>query len=240
MSPPETPPDTLDYVLLRRRRKTISVSVSDDGEVEVRAPLRAPQRAIEEVLSLHFDWLVEQKRASEERLARARARRFEDGEAVPYMGRTLRLRLEEPVLGGRAARLDGDELVLTPPAGVSEADRRGALREAVGRFLVERAADVFHERHVAMAKLVGVSAVRLTIKDMRSRWGSCGPKRRMSLNWRLILAPLEVIDYVIAHELTHIRHPDHSRRFWADLSRSLPGWRPARDWLKRHGDDLRF
>ena len=100
------------------------------------------------------------------------------------------------------------------------------------------AASVFHDRHLAMAARVGDAAERVAIKEMRSRWGSCGPKRRMSLNWRLILAPLEVVDYVLVHELTHIRHPDHSQRFWDAVEAACPDWRVHRDWLRAHGSDL--
>lgn len=231
--------EAFDYVLVRSRRKSIGIQVKDDGCVEVRAPLRESQRSIDEALDRHHAWILERSRACLERRTRLRRRRFDDGEAIPYLGRTLELRLLDTA-GPERPRVDGERLLVRRPSGLDAAASAAAIRTAVGGFLVERSADVFHDRHVAMSRLVGESALRITIKDMRSRWGSCGPKRRMSLSWRLILAPLDVIDYVIAHELTHIRHPDHSRRFWDDLARSLPGWRRSRDWLRAHGDDLQL
>jgi predicted metal-dependent hydrolase len=76
------------------------------------------------------------------------------------------------------------------------------------------------------------------IKDMRTRWGSCGPNRLMNLNWRLVLAPERVLDYVLAHELMHIEEPNHSRAFWRRVAGVCPHWGDSRRWLRRHGEDL--
>jgi predicted metal-dependent hydrolase len=89
-----------------------------------------------------------------------------------------------------------------------------------------------------MSRKVGVSALRVVIKDMRTRWGSCGPDRRMNLNWRLVLAPEPIIDYVLAHELTHIEVPNHSRAFWRKVARACEHASASRKWLRVHGDDL--
>ena len=78
----------------------------------------------------------------------------------------------------------------------------------------------------------------MVIKDMASRWGSCGPDRRMSLNWRLILAPEHIIEYVLVHELCHIEVPNHSRAFWNKVGKSCADYRESRKWLRRHGDEL--
>ena len=233
------PGNPVEFELLRRRRRSVGIVVRDDGSVEVRAPLRAPLREIDAALVRHHDWIVERQRVHRERLRRRRERRFDDGDAVPFLGRSLRLTLREadppepPVC-------EGERLVVTLAPGLAVAERRAAAREAVGRWLLDRACDEFHARHLELAARVGDAAESVTIKEMRSRWGSCGPRRRMSLNWRLVLAPPHVIDYVIAHELTHIRHPDHSPRFWAAVAAACPDWRAGRDWLRDRGGDLQL
>jgi len=226
--------------LLRRRRRSIGVMVRDDGTIEVRAPLRATRREIDAVLERHRAWLLERQREHTQRWRRRLARHFDDGDQVPYLGRQLRLCVL--VSASRAVRvapaLLDDALTVWIAANLDVGQRRAASRESVGRWLLAQAGHVFHERHVAMSRRVGVAAVSVVIKDMRSRWGSCGPTRRMSLNWRLVLAPLEIIDYVLVHELTHIEHPDHSPRFWAAVARACPEWKTSRDWLQDHGADL--
>ncbi len=197
--------------------------------------MRATRREIGAAVAQHRDWIFERQRANRERWQRRLARRFDDGDRVPFLGRTLRLVVRE---GGAASVREGDDLVVFVAANVEGDMRRGAAREAVGRWLLAQAQDVFHERHVAASRAVGASAVAVSIKDMRSRWGSCGSNRRMSLNWRLIMAPLEIIDYVLVHELTHIEIPNHSARFWRAVGEACPHWRESRDWLRIHGADL--
>ena len=116
--------------------------------------------------------------------------------------------------------------------------RRAEVRRTVLRWLLGQAQEVFHSRHVRLARRMGLAAHRMTIKEMRSRWGSCGADGRMSVSWRLILAPMVVIDYVLAHELAHIVHQDHSQVFWKRVAAGCEHWRESRDWLRRNGDEL--
>jgi hypothetical protein len=110
--------------------------------------------------------------------------------------------------------------------GVSEAEARVAARELVTMVL--------EEESVAL----GVSYQRVQIRDQRTRWGSCSARGTLSFNWRLALAPFEVLDYVVVHELCHLREPNHSARFWRLVASRRPGWRGQRAWLTTHGPEL--
>ena len=112
------------------------------------------------------------------------------------------------------------------PAAVSEAEARRATRELVAMLVDDEA--------VAL----GVSVERIAVRDQRTRWGSCSTRGTLSFNWRLVLAPFEVLDYVVVHELCHLREPNHSRRFWHLVESRRPGWRTQRDWLHEHGPEL--
>jgi predicted metal-dependent hydrolase len=109
---------------------------------------------------------------------------------------------------------------------VSESEARVAARELVTALAEEE------------AERVGVAYQRIRIGGQRTLWGSCSARGTLSFNWRLVLAPLEVLDYVVVHELCHLRVPDHSTRFWALVERHRPHWRHQRDWLRRHGPEL--
>ena len=109
---------------------------------------------------------------------------------------------------------------------VSEAEARRAARELVTMVCEEEAAEL------------GVKYERIHIRDQRSRWGSCSTIGTLSFNWRLVLAPLEVADYVVVHELCHLHVHGHSRRFWALVERHRPDFRVQRDWLREHGPEL--
>ena len=112
------------------------------------------------------------------------------------------------------------------PSAVSESEARAAARELV-TTLAE-----------SQAERIGVEYGRIRIGGQRTLWGSCSPRGTLSFNWRLALAPLEVLDYVVVHELCHLRVPNHSRRFWALVERHRPHWRRQRDWLRDNGPEL--
>jgi predicted metal-dependent hydrolase len=112
------------------------------------------------------------------------------------------------------------------PKDVSEIEARRAVRELVGMLIDEEAPEL------------GVEPARVQIRDQRSRWGSCSTRGTLSFNWRLVLAPFEVLDYVVVHELCHLREPNHSHRFWKLVERRRPDWRAQRDWLHEHGPEL--
>jgi predicted metal-dependent hydrolase len=112
------------------------------------------------------------------------------------------------------------------PRFVSEVEARLAVRELVAMLVEEE------------APALGVVPARIQIRDQRSRWGSCSTRGTLSFNWRLVLAPFEVLDYVVVHELCHLREPNHSRRFWSLVEKRRPDWQAQRDWLHEHGPEL--
>ena len=230
---------TVDYELHRRRRSTVGVVVRPDGRVEVHAPMRTSMREVRGVVEEFRPWIEKKRGEALQRARRRRARRFDHGDPIPYLGETLRLHVVEvdgpPV---EPVSREGQVLSVTIPAGLPPTSRRAVTRYAVTRWLLDEARDVFHRRHVRVARAVGRSARRVVIKDMHSRWGSCGPDRHMSLNWRLVLASVPVIDYVLVHELSHIFEPNHSPAFWRRVARACENWEESRDWLRDHGDDL--
>jgi predicted metal-dependent hydrolase len=112
------------------------------------------------------------------------------------------------------------------PKDISEIEARRAVRELVAMLIDEEAPEL------------GVEPARVQIRDQRTRWGSCSTGGTLSFNWRLVLAPFEVLDYVVVHELCHLREPNHSHRFWKLVERRRPEWRVQRDWLHEHGPEL--
>jgi len=112
------------------------------------------------------------------------------------------------------------------PAVVSEAEARLAVRELATMVADEE------------AEALGVVYGRIQVRDQRTRWGSCSTRGTLSFNWRLALAPHDVLDYVVVHELCHLREPNHSSRFWGLVESRRPGWREPRGWLREHGGEL--
>jgi predicted metal-dependent hydrolase len=203
------------------RARRVRVTVEGDGAVRVTLPRRAPARAAAEAVRELAPW-IERRRAQ---LVRAAAEVERAPGTVPYLGRTLRLR---PEPGRTRVHRRGD--VLLVPAGDARAAlerwyRRAARAEIAGRL-------------VAAATRAGVTYTGLTIRGQRTRWASCSAGGGMSFNWRLLLAPEAVLDYVIEHEVCHLSVMDHSPRFWALMESRVPGWREQAAWLRRYGATL--
>ncbi len=221
---------TIAYVLRRSRRRTIGLSIDHRG-LRVGAPPRAPLHEVESLLLRHGEWIG---RKLDEWHARrpARLHAITDGVQLPFLGQALAIRL---AIGGNRClwnlHAGGATLTLclrTP------ADARRVLERA----LRERARELFAERLAHYAPLLEVVPPPLSLSAARTRWGSCSTRSGIRLNWRLLHFPLPVIDYVVVHELAHLREMNHSPRFWAIVSGVCPNWQALRVELRVLGKTL--
>jgi predicted metal-dependent hydrolase len=153
---------------------------------------------------------------------------FADGIAIPLLGRTVTIRHKPDVRGGVACV--GDELHV--------AGRIEHLTRRVRDWLKAQARSELSARSHACAARIGRQIARVRIGDPKSRWGSCSAKGGLAYSWRLILAPPEVLDYVVAHEVAHLVEHNHGRRFWALVESLTPATQQAKLWLRRHGNTL--
>jgi predicted metal-dependent hydrolase len=203
------------------RARRVRVTVDADGSVTVTLPRRAPERAAADAVQELAPWIARRRRV----LARAAAEVARPAGTVPYLGATLTL---EPQPGRERVHRRGD--VLLVPAG----DPRPALE----RFYRRAARAEIGPRLDAATGRAGSRYTGLTIRGQRTRWASCSSEGRMSFNWRLLLAPPEIVDYVVEHEVCHLEVMDHSPRFWALLESRVPEWRAHAAWLRRYGSTL--
>jgi predicted metal-dependent hydrolase len=209
---------------VRRSSRARRVRVTVDGErgVEVILPQRASERAAAAAISELRPWI--ERRVRE--VGRARAVVAARGATAPYLGDELRV-VREP--GRKRVHRHGDTLLV--PNGK---DRLLALE----RWYRRAARDEVAARLDGACELAGSSYSKLTIRSQRTRWASCSPSGAMSFNWRLLLAPEQILDYVVWHEVCHLEVLDHSPRFWSLLARHCPDYRHHARWLRRNGATL--
>jgi predicted metal-dependent hydrolase len=213
----------LDYTVRRSERaRRVRVSVESDGAVRVTLPRRAPARAAAEAVRELRPW-IDRRRAALERAATERAR---TPGTLPYLGRELLVR---PEPGRTRVHRRGDVLLVPGGTGSHDAIERWYRRAA--------RAEIGPRLDAAVAR-AGTSYMGLTIRSQRTRWASCSSSGGMSFNWRLLLAPEAVLDYVVEHEVCHLEVMDHSPRFWALLEARVPDWREHAAWLRRYGATL--
>ncbi len=210
--------------LIRSRRKTIALIITREARLVVRAPLRTSRAQIDQIVAEKAAWI---RTRQAEMLARPKppALEFIDGASFPYLGRLHPLRFS-----ARAS------LRLTFQDGVFQLSPGGA-QQARHTFLAwykRQARLVLDERVKLHASRLGLAPSALRISSARTRWGSCSSRGTLSFTWRLVLAPLAVIDYVVVHELVHLEIKNHSRAFWQRVQAAYPETPAARRWLKEN------
>lgn len=217
---PGSPP--VEIVLKRSARaRRFSLRVSRlDGRVTLSLPVRAREAEAMAFARAQEAWIRETLACMPQRAG------VGIGALVPVEGRMLRL--EQGT--GRAVRVEGDSLLI--PGDPAQAGvRAGAFLKALARERLVAASD----RYAAM---IGRRVARVTLRDTRSRWGSCAADGALMYSWRLVMAPPAVLDYVAAHEVAHMVEMNHSDRFWAVVERLYPGWQVQRKWLHAEGQAL--
>jgi predicted metal-dependent hydrolase len=221
----------VSYLLERSRRRSIGMTVGVEG-LRVRAPLSASLGAVESVLQDKADWIVRKLAEQRERGLEAQSARLQWGEqaALPYLGGTLRLAFVAPAPGRPAALLQPEHEVLQL-ALAAEAPAE-LVCSRVHAWWLEMARSHFKARLEHFAPQLGVQWRSLRLSSARTRWGSARSDGAIRLNWRLLHYAPEVIDYVVVHELSHLRHMDHSARFWATVASVLPDYRALRQRLR--------
>ncbi len=215
--------EPVDYLLVRRRgRRGVGLRV-DGGGLTVSAPLSVPLARIEKMVLESESWVLGKLEVWRSR--RVLPQSWEDGASLPYLGDALTLRLAE---GRRAiAQLEDAELRVTVPT-AGEA----AVRRAVVAWYRRAALVHFAERAFFFSRLAVLAPPRVMPSSALSRWGSCNSRREVRLAWRLVKARPALVDYVVCHELAHLRHMDHSPRFWAEVARLCPDHMRLREELE--------
>jgi predicted metal-dependent hydrolase len=209
--------------IVRSKRKTIAFVIEHDGSLTIRAPLRFSRVKIERLVVENADWI--RARQDWTRQHSAASHRFEEGEHFYYLGKTFPLKFadyqQQPLLLNDSFQLD--QRLKTDVKKVFVAWYRDQARQVIG------------ERAAILADLYHLFYKDIHITSARSRWGSCSRRGSLNFSWRLVMAPPEIIDYVITHELAHLKIPNHSPDFWKYVEQLSPNYRVLRKWLKENG-----
>ncbi|WP_175675053.1 M48 family metallopeptidase [Burkholderia ambifaria] len=222
----------LEYRLKRSARRTIGFTIDGSG-LAITAPRWVTLADIEAAIAEKQRWifakLAEWKTRTEQRALPQID--WRDGAQLPYLGKTITI-----ALGAGAVAFDADALRLSLPLPV-QADMQ-QIKDRVQGWLQGEAKRIFGERLVVYAEKLGVTYSMYALSSAATRWGSCSSDGKIRLNWRLIHFPMSIVDYVVAHELSHLREMNHSPAFWQTVESIFPEFREARHTLKHHPPEL--
>jgi predicted metal-dependent hydrolase len=225
------------YELRRSRRRSIGFVVGAEG-LSVSAPRWVGQAEIEAALSEKAQWILRKLQEQRERAARLQATRVQwrEGGSVPFLGEAVIMVLD-PRTSGAVLHTDAQALPgvprLTLHLGLPQTAAADQIRDLVQSWLQRQAKRIFEERCALFAQRLGVRMRRLSLSSAHTRWGSASADGSVRLNWRLVHFGLPVIDYVVTHELAHLREMNHSSAFWDVVRSALPGFEEARSVLRR-------
>ncbi|MHB8135083.1 MAG: M48 family metallopeptidase [Anaerolineaceae bacterium] len=222
-------PTQIDEII-RTHRKSIAIIVQHSGKVIVRAPLRTSQRQIMNFVNEKSDWITETLEKIKKNPLQPPTHRFEEGEKFWYLGQQFPLNF----VSNQKIILHFDHRFLL------KRDHLPSAKSILEKWYKNQARSLLTDRTAFYAQKYGFAYKKINITSARTRWGSCSTNGSISFTWRLVMAPVEVIDYVIIHELVHTRVHNHSQQFWDQVEKILPDFRKMRLWLKKNGTQLRF
>ncbi len=225
---------TIEYEVHRsqRRRKTVQITM-DGGRVLVAAPTDTPGSKLETIVHKRAPWILRQEQEPGLGVSR---KRFVSGETLPYLGRNVRLIVQPADVPSPRVRFDHWSFRIDVPARLDDADRYDGIRKVVTLWYRRRAELRLPEAVELWRKRIGLPETpEVLIRDQRQRWGSCAPDGTLRFNWRVVMLPPALSEYVVVHELTHLRESSHSTQYWDLVSGLLPDAQQRRQRLRETG-----
>jgi len=194
--------------IIRSRRKTIALQVSHDARLIVRVPYYTSERLIRKVINEKRLWILKKQEQAKEKYKKVCSKKFVNGERFLFLGNSYKLHIVDDF---DLSLIFNNEIFFLSKKILNKA------KEVFIKWYKEQAYKNFSERAAIYSKISGITYNKLKITNARKRWGSCSSKGNLNFTWRLIMAPLQVIDYVIVHELVHIKEKNHSKNFWNNV-----------------------
>ena len=212
------------YKVIYSDRKTFGLSVERDKSIVLRAPKKAKVTEMDDFVERKKFWLYKKLRHPQKYPPQKR-KEFISGASILYLGRNYRLN----IINNGINNIKFNNMFL-----ISKTNQINAY-DLFKNWYLQRAKEKIIEKALLHSKNIGVEFQNIKVTELKYRWGSCTPKNNLNFNWRLIKAPLQVIEYVIVHELAHLKEPNHTPRFWSIVKTQIPKYNEAKTWLKENG-----
>ncbi len=226
--------NSLSYEVVRSRRSTADIIIERDGSVLVRAPEWADDEQIANIVTSKHYWIFQGLAEWRDLNATRVLREYKSGEGFLYLGRAYRLLLvaeqNEPL------QLKGGRFMLRRD--LVEKGEIAAAKTAFRDYYIARGRERLSKRMEYYAPKVGVKPAYVDVRELGNRWASCSPSGALAFNWKCMMAPQTIIDYIVVHELCHFYHSDHTDAFWNEVDKVIPDYRERKEWLRKNGAGL--
>jgi predicted metal-dependent hydrolase len=230
----------IDYKLIRNpQTESVSIAVEWQNGVTITAPNSLPIDTINSTLYKKGTWILNKWYEVNEILEAPMPKEYVSGEKFAYLGRHYKLKVhKEDALKMTSVKLYRGRFLAYVPKNLSAKEQRDELYLAFKKWYILHGQTKVQERQNLYQQIMDVTALKVALKEQRMRWGTCTKEGAIYLNWRIVMAPVSVLDYVLVHELAHIKYPDHSNEFWRFVQSILPDFEQRKEWLRINGPKL--
>ena len=234
----------IDYILIKSKRRKTSEVIVDKDEITIRAPFDKSIPEIEKILDDKIKWILKKQKEYEYSYKEIIAPTFLVNSTLPYLGKNYKLKIIVSDREGKQNSIDivDDNLLFFVKSFDNQMDKellKNKVRYLYNKWLNQRAKEIFIIKINKYSKMIGVRRPQIVIlKNLKNRWGSVTKKDTINLNRNLIKAPQDIIDYIIIHELCHLKIPGHSHNFWSFLKQFVPNYQKKIEWLNRNSESL--
>ena len=232
----------INYQIIRSNRKTMGIIIEPEKNIIVRSPKKTSDEKIREVLKKKTSWILDKLKEMEKIKPAPKKKEFMTGEKLPYLGRRYRLEVSPAEITKTEVKLYQGKFIINYPKKLDEDEKKRIeeIRAALIEWYREHAKEKINERVEKYKDKLDVEPNNIVVKKQKKRWGSCSSKGNLNFNWKIVMAPMSIVDYLVVHELTHLVHDNHSREFWATVGSIIPDVKDKREWLKINGRRLNF
>lgn len=221
----------IEFSVVFRKRKTLSIEVEAPKNITVIAPEGKTEDEILETVKTKSKWIVQKLFEIREMEYRKRNKQYVNGEAFIYMGRnySLQIVLDDKITMPEAKLIRGKFYVYT------NSKDEELVKHTLENWYKDKAGEKIQERVKYYQQYFDIEPTKVIVKDQQKRWGSCTARKELMFNWKCIMAPSPVLDYIVVHEMCHLAHMNHSKEFWQQLKRVLPDYEDRKAWLRNNG-----
>ncbi len=217
-------PVVIDQII-RSRRRTLGLQINPDASLIVRAPQRASLGDIQRVVQEKLSWINKKQQQARERQAKLAQRQYLEGEDFLYLGQRYKLLVSSEAQAPLSFTEDGFQL---------SSKHHPQARSCFIAWYKAQALAIISQRVQLYADQAGLTHSHIKISSAKKQWGSCNTRGVLNFSWRVIMAPIMIVDYVVAHELAHLAEHNHSKRFWDKVGMIFPQYRQAKTWLRQN------
>ncbi len=229
--------EKIEYSLIRKNKKTLSITIRPNGAVIVSAPIKATIADIEKIMYKRIKWIWRKLTQVQSNMTVVREKEYISGESFMYLGKNYKLKvIHAENVRTIKIKLYRGMLEVSMPIGIEESQIE--IKSEIEKWYKVQAMKKIEERIKLYTSKTKLLPNLVRVKELKTSWGICTSKGNLTLNWIIIMAPLSVLDYVVIHELCHLKHHNHGKEFWSMVGVYMPEYRAKKEWLKMNGRSL--